>query len=205
MFYFIIHNYIFSKNKNNDDNKYIKTLIFGSLLYIITHAFINDKENELHQYVNYIFSIVILDIVTFCIKEKFFDLKNFQISKSVKDLNSVKDLKTLKKQKSRLKTEETSNEFKLKTTNTEKLKKEELENKNIDEDMSDESVFIRQIDYNERKNDEIITDSFFQSENSVKKNNFLNSELIEYTEDSNDEDKETESIEMNLNNNIIST
>ena len=182
MFFYVIHNYIFTKSKT-DESKYIKTLVCGSLLYIITHAFINDKDNQLYPYINYIFTIILLDLLSFSIKEKFINMKF---------INKIKAA-------------------------IPKLKKEEkFKNKKIKKNI-DTGVFLRSDNDDDDDDDgdddkyedenEIITDSLFQSEFNLKDKININSELIEYSEESSvkSESVNTESIELNFDKNLIST
>jgi hypothetical protein len=193
MFYYVIHNYIFTKSKS-DESKYIKTLVCGSLLYIITHAFINEESNQLYPYLNYIFCIILTDIIAFSIKEKFINMDIIDNMKN-KLPNLKKNLKKIIKNK-----------------------KENFENK--EEKVS--NIFIRQDKNNDYKNDkkeiynfdksedeyeEIVTESLFHSDFNIKSGGNINSELIEYSDESSkySTDEDPDSIEINLEQNLIST
>ena len=99
-----------------------------------------------------------------------------------------------------------------------KNKKENFENK--EEKVS--NIFIRQDKNNDYKNDkkeiynfdksedeyeEIVTESLFHSDFNIKSGGNINSELIEYSDESSkySTDEDPDSIEINLEQNLIST
>ena len=179
MFFYIIHEFVL-KNKKVKNKKYINTFIFGSILYIISHAFINDDTNFLYNYMNYFYCIIALDIITFIIKEKLYkidpiDKKKNDIIKKKLERENNQDEKEIGKVK------ESFN--------------------------SDNSVFIK--NYELFGNDEIITESFFNTEKNnpdknVKKNLKFDSELIESSEKLETSESILNSESIEIKSNVIS-
>ena len=62
MYYYIIFNSSII-DKNNSNKKYLTTLLYGSIAYIITHAYLTSSSSKVIQKIkDYFWLIVLLDI-----------------------------------------------------------------------------------------------------------------------------------------------
>ena len=94
MFFYLIYNSSFIK-KDNEKNKNVNTLIYGSIVYIVLHALIYANKNLRESILRYFWIILSVDVVSMFLST--------EISSDIQKHNLTQDAKTLlrKKEKKR--------------------------------------------------------------------------------------------------------
>ena len=90
MFFYLIYNSSFIK-KDSDKNKNVNTLIYGSIVYIILHAFIFANHSLRDTILRYFWIILSVDVISIFLST--------EISSDIQKHNLVQDTKTLLRKK----------------------------------------------------------------------------------------------------------
>lgn len=94
MFFYLIYNSSFIK-KDNEKNKNVNTLIYGSIVYIVLHALIYANKNLRESILRYFWIILSVDIVSMFLST--------EISSDIQKHNLTQDAKTLLRKKKKRK------------------------------------------------------------------------------------------------------
>ena len=100
MFFYLIHNSTFLKN-NLDKNKYVNTLIYGSIIYIIVHILIHLNKSLGDILLKYFWVFFLVDITSLYL--------SCGLPSELKKINLYNDLKLILRKKNTIKNKEPSN------------------------------------------------------------------------------------------------